>query len=148
MTEEEKEQLLRTAAEQFIPFNKHLGIQYHHGDPIQLSLNNRPELVGNAVRNILHGGVIATILDVAGGIAIMKNMVDTLEFETQQGMIDQFARSGTVDLRVDYLRPGRGQTFTATGEIIRDGKRITVTRMQLQNEEGTLIAVGTGTYVV
>lgn len=30
----------------------------------------RPELVGNPVRQILHGGVISAALDVVGGLAI------------------------------------------------------------------------------
>jgi acyl-coenzyme A thioesterase PaaI-like protein len=35
-----------------------------------------------------------------------------------------------------------------TGSILRDGKKVVVTRMELQNEEGVLIATGTGTYIV
>jgi uncharacterized protein (TIGR00369 family) len=55
---------------------------------------------------------------------------------------------GTIDLRIDYLRPGRGRTFTATGRVMRAGKRVAVTRMELHNAEAVLIAVGTGTYMV
>ena len=51
-------------------------------------------------------------------------------------------------MRVDYLRPGRGLTFTGTGSVIRAGNRVSVCRMELHNEQGTHIAFGTGTYMV
>ena len=57
-------------------------------------------------------------------------------------------RLGTVDLRIDYLRPGRGQSFIAKSWILRRGYVIAVTRMELRNDEQKLIAVGTGTFVV
>ena len=63
-------------------------------------------------------------------------------------VLNQFSKVGTIDLRVDYLRPGRGNTFTATGNIMRSGRKVAVTRMSLHNDEGLLIAVGTGTYLV
>jgi len=55
---------------------------------------------------------------------------------------------GTIDLRVDYLRPGRGKYFLATASIMRTGLRVAVIRMQLHNDKKSLIAVGTGTYIV
>ncbi|MGS3186527.1 thioesterase family protein, partial [Aeromonas taiwanensis] len=61
---------------------------------------------------------------------------------------ERFSRLGTIDLRVDYLRPGRGNEFIATAHIIRAGSKVTVARMELHNEEGTHIAFGTGTYLV
>ena len=61
---------------------------------------------------------------------------------------ERFAITGTIDLRVDYLRPGLGKHFAATGSILRTGKKVSVTRMELHNDKGILIAVGTGTYVV
>lgn len=52
----------------------------------------------------------------------------------------------TIDLGVDYLRPGAGSHFVGTGTALRSRRRVAVTRMELCNEEGTLIAVGTGSY--
>jgi len=51
-------------------------------------------------------------------------------------------------LRVDYLRPGTGKNFTAKGWILRTGNKVSVTRMELHNDQQELIAVGTGTYTV
>ena len=55
---------------------------------------------------------------------------------------------GTIDLRVDYLRPGRGKYFIATARIVRKGSRIAVTHMELHNDAGELIATGGAAYVV
>ena len=61
---------------------------------------------------------------------------------------EYFSRLGTVDLRVDYLRPGLGNSFCATSLVVRAGKRIAVSRMELRNDSDTLIAIGTGTYSI
>jgi uncharacterized protein (TIGR00369 family) len=60
----------------------------------------------------------------------------------------RIARIGTIDMRVDYLRPGRGRQFQSGGKIMRTGRKVAVTRMELKNQDGVLIAVGTGAYIV
>ena len=55
---------------------------------------------------------------------------------------------GTIDLRVDYLRPGLGQSFSAKGFVLRTGRKVAVTRMELHNDKDLLIAVGTGAYSI
>jgi uncharacterized protein (TIGR00369 family) len=59
-----------------------------------------------------------------------------------------FSRTGTIDLRVDYLRPGRGAWFKANGRIMRAGRKLAVARMEMHNHDDLLIAVGTGTYMI
>jgi acyl-coenzyme A thioesterase PaaI-like protein len=49
---------------------------------------------------------------------------------------------------VDYLRPGKGTEFLATGVVMRAGRKVAVTRMEMHSDAGVLIAVGTGTYIV
>jgi uncharacterized protein (TIGR00369 family) len=103
----------------------------------------RPELVGNPARQILHGGVISATLDVAGGYAIMLSLATEMT-----GIPTSFPKMGTIDLRVDYLRPGRGKYFVATARIVRKGSRIAVTHMELHNDSGELIATGGAAYAV
>jgi uncharacterized protein (TIGR00369 family) len=59
----------------------------------------------------------------------------------------RLSRLGTIDLRIDYLRPGRGQRFTAQAVPLRAGNKVAVVRSELHNEDGVLVAVGTGTYL-
>ena len=51
-------------------------------------------------------------------------------------------------MRVDYLRPGKGKEFIVTGSVLRDGKKVLVIRMEMKNEEQSLIATGIGTFLV
>ena len=137
--------LMRKVMEEYIAFNKHLGLKVESFDleAPKLRFEMRPELVGNPTRQILHGGVISATLDVAGGFAIMLQLAAELsEIPTS------FPKMGTIDLRVDYLRPGRGKHFVATARIVRKGSRIAVTHMELVNDTGELIATGSAAYAV
>jgi uncharacterized protein (TIGR00369 family) len=137
--------LMRKVMEELIAFNKHLGLKVESFDPAapKLRFDMRPELVGNPTRQILHGGVISATLDVAGGFAIMMQLASELT-----AIPTSFPKMGTIDLRVDYLRPGRGKHFIATARIVRRGSRIAVTHMELANDAGELIATGSAAYVV
>ena len=137
--------LMRKVMEEHIAFNKYLGLKVESFDleTPKLRFDMRPELVGNPARQILHGGVISATLDVAGGFAIMLSLAAEMT-----GIPTSFPNMGTIDLRVDYLRPGRGKYFVATARIVRKGKRIAVTHMELHNDEGELIATGGAAYVV
>ncbi|MBU1566427.1 MAG: thioesterase family protein, partial [Proteobacteria bacterium] len=53
-----------------------------------------------------------------------------------------------IDLRVYFLRPGKGNYFVATGTILRKGSKVAVVRTELCNDQKVLIAAGTGTYLV
>ena len=129
-----------------VPFNKVLGLEIESADPAapKLRFAMRPELIGNTRRGILHGGVISAVLDVTAGFALML----ALGKHSAPGEKLEFPNIGTIDLRVDYLRPGRGKHFIATGRVVRLGNRIAVTHMELVNDEGELIATGGAAYVV
>ena len=141
----EGQALLQKVMEEYIAFNRVLGLQVESMDPAapKMRFDMRPELVGNPARKILHGGVISATLDVAGGFAIMLSLAAEMT-----GIPTSFPNMGTIDLRVDYLRPGRGKHFIATARIVRQGSRIAVTHMELHNDTGELIATGGAAYVV
>ena len=108
----------------------------------------RDDLVGNFMRDMLHGGVISSCLDVAGGLVAFVALLDHNLVHSIDEQAEQFSKLGTVDLRIDFLRPGLGDSFVAAGFKLRAGRRIAVARMELHNDSGTLIAVGTGTYSI
>ncbi|MBC8259813.1 MAG: thioesterase family protein [SAR324 cluster bacterium] len=143
-------QLLQEITEDKIPFNKLIGMKIEtlDLDKIGIRFEMRPELVGNFTRGNLHGGVISSVLDVTGGMIAWTGMMKKMEGQSYEEISERFTKIGTIDLRVDYLRPGLGEYFIATGSPLRAGNKVSVTRMELHNDQGTLIAVGTGTYVV
>jgi uncharacterized protein (TIGR00369 family) len=62
-------------------------------------------------------------------------------------ILHRFARMGTIDLRVDFLRQGIGQHVIASAEVTRQGGRVGSTQMHLVNETGLLIATGAAAYM-
>ena len=146
-------QILAAVAKTFeerIPFNRVLGfdIKLQKDGTAKLSFQMRDELIGNFLRGNLHGGVISSSLDVVGGLVAFVALLDQNLVHAFDKGLERFSKMGTVDLRIDFLRPGLGGSFVATGSILRAGRRIAVTRMELHNDSGTLIAVGTGTYSI
>ena len=133
--------------EQMIPFNRVLGLKVDSLDSKtpRLRFEMRPELVGNPVRQILHGGVISATLDVVGGLAIA---LASLAKKADETPVRQFPNIGTIDLRIDYLRPGRGKFFIASGRVVRLGGRVAVAHMELVNDTGDQIATGSAAYIV
>ena len=142
--------LVRVIFEEKIPFNKLLGLQIEslEADSACLKLSMSDELVGNYFRGSLHGGVISAVLDVTGGLLAFLGIIKDMRGKPQQEKLERFSRMGTIDLRVDFLRPGVGKHFLASGFILRMGNRVAVTRMEFHDDENNLIAVGTGAYVV
>ena len=63
-------------------------------------------------------------------------------------VLQRFAKMGTIDLRIAYLRPGIGSAFTASAEVTRLGGRIGATQMRLVNDQGSVIATGAAAYVI
>ena len=142
--------ILRDIYEKQMPFDKLLGIQIPVLTPtdIQVRIDMREELIGNFVREILHGGVISAVLDLTGGLIASVDLLKHLESEDPEEIKKRMTRLGTIDLRIDYLRAGKGQFFTATGSVLRRGNKVAVIRTELTNDKKILIAAGTGTYLV
>ena len=64
-----------------MPFNKLIGMQVTHYDfdKVELRIKMDDKLIGNPFHNILHGGVTASLLDVAGGMIVAASCIDELE---------------------------------------------------------------------
>jgi uncharacterized protein (TIGR00369 family) len=112
-----------------IPFNRHLGLQVvsvEDGECL-IKVPFRNEWVGDPNRPALHGGVLSTIADAAGGLAVFSVLTDP-----------NTDRASTVDLRVDYLRRGLLEDVYCRATLLRLGNRVAVTEMvclQGENQE-------------
>ncbi|MBC7751713.1 MAG: thioesterase family protein [Candidatus Saccharibacteria bacterium] len=129
------------------PFFHHCGMTMRVVDgQIQGVIEMNSSLIGNVVFEILHGGVAATMLDSIGGIVAMAEIYRSGKGDLAD-RIRQVTRLATTDMRVDYLAPGRGKQFIATAEVLRLGRKGCTMRMNLHNDERTLIATAIATYV-
>ena len=136
--------------EQRLSFNQLLGLKVDSLDPDhpRLRLDMRPELVGHFLYGRLHGGVISAALDAAAGFALTLAIARKHPHEPTAQILQRFSRVGTIDLRVDYLRPGLGAHFIASAEVTRLGGRVASSLMRMHNHDGLLIATGAAAYVV
>ena len=151
MTEiDELLRILRELHEQKIPFNRFIGLRLEHADleTVRARFDTRDEFIGNPAHGILHGGVISSVLDATGGITASLGILKRALRDPVTDIEDRLTKVGTIDLRVDYLRPGRGKYYISTGTTMRTGRKVTVVRMEMKNDQDNLIAVGTGTYIV
>ncbi len=84
---------------------------------------------------IVHGGVIATL-------------VDTATFWAGFGSIPETAGLVNVDLKLNYLSPATSGRLLATGRAIKSGRTLGYTEATVMTEAGHLVAHGTSTLMV
>lgn len=131
-----------------IPFNQMLGLRLDHlsSEEVRMSFTMKPELIGNFLHGILHGGVISSVLDMAGGMVVMASAVARHPDASVDALSLVLGKCSTIDLQISYLRPGKGEHFTAKATLIKGGSKIGFTRMELFNNADVLIASAAGTY--
>lgn len=117
-----------------IPFNDHLGIAVEevHEDGITISCQMRPEFRNG--HGVLHGGVTATLADVAVGVALRYRIAPKT--------------ATTIDLKVSYLKPLLYGKLWARCFLVRVGKTLITGRVDLTDDEGNLIAIAMATYMI
>ena len=143
-------QAITALFEQRIPFNRLLGLRLTElaPDAVCARIEMRPELIGNYAHNRIHGGVISAGLDTVGGVAVLAAVAARHIGAPLAQQLEHFARISTVDLRIDYLRPGVGSVFMLRGNVLRLGRRLANTRMEFLDADRRLLAAGSGVYVV
>ena len=136
--------------EESIVFNTVLGLKIASIKPerVVAHIAMKPELVGHHLYNRLHGGVISAGLDAMGGLAVMAAIGARHMDEAPLQRLHRFGKLGTIDLRIDYLRPGIGERFELRAEVMRLGSRVASTRMEFLGMDGKLLSTGAGAYIV
>ena len=141
---------LKNIFEEMIVFNQLLGLKVTSIGPDRASgrIEMRRELIGHYSHNRIHGGVISASLDAMGGLAVMAAIGARHMDETPAQRLHRFGKLGTIDLRIDYLRPGIGEHFTLNAEVLRLGSRVATTRMEFLGADGKLLSIGSAAYIV
>ncbi|MFM2248714.1 MAG: hypothetical protein RL071_4789 [Pseudomonadota bacterium] len=122
-----REAALRDLFERQIPLHAHLGLRVEQlaAGAARVRLPPRPELTGDPFRPAVHGGVLATLADVAGGLAVF-------------GQVAAEDRVSTIDLRIDYLRPAAtGLALVGEARLLRAGGRVAMAEVTLHQGDLT-----------
>jgi uncharacterized protein (TIGR00369 family) len=116
------------------PFNAFLDLEVVAADPenqeVVMRLKMRPEFERLAGTGQWHGGPIAAAIDIVGDYGLAMLFGKPLP---------------TINLRVDYLRPGK-ETLTLVAHIRRSGKTVGVVDVDVLSEAGELVAIGRANY--
>lgn len=83
----------------------------------------------------LHGGVSASLIDIAGALAAWTGIDDRPGLETS-----------TLDLSVNYLAAAIGEEVVASAEVLRRGKELSYSQVDVRTGAGKRIAVGLVTF--
>ena len=148
--EEEFIEGLTTIFEEKIVFNQLLGLKITSlkADRVTARIDMRHELIGHYAYNRIHGGVISAGLDAMGGLAVMAAIGARHMDEAPLQRLHRFAKLGTIDLRVDYLRPGISEYFELRAEVLRLGSRVASTRMEFLGADGKRLSTGAAASIV
>jgi len=132
--------VLRQVTEDLIPFNKFLGIRLVHLEHgrAELEIPWRDELIGDPLKPAIHGGVISALADAAGGAAVWSALENPMH------------RVSTIDIRIDYLRPGRLEAIFAEATTARVGRSVGVADIRIfhASARGDTVATGKAVYSI
>ncbi|MDA8442843.1 MAG: PaaI family thioesterase [Peptococcaceae bacterium] len=114
------------------PFDEFLGFSYKRDmNILEVGLQIK-DLYLNSV-GVIHGGIISTLADVA-----MSNLIPP----NQQGLQEIV----TVDLKVSFLKPAKGEYLRAHANLVKDGRKLIFTECQIYNSTEDLVAVAHGIF--
>jgi uncharacterized protein (TIGR00369 family) len=141
---------LKAIFEEKIAFNRVIGLRIDTlaEECVSGHIDMRPELIGHYAHERLHGGVISAGLDAMGGLAVMIAIGVRHLDEPLAQRLQRFGKLGTIDLRVDYLRPAIGERFELRAKVLRLGSRVATTHMEFLDTDGKLLATGAAAYIV
>lgn len=141
---------LKEIFEERIVFNRVLGLKITSLRPegVAACIDMKPDLVGHFAYQRLHGGVISASLDAMAGLAVMAAIGARHMDETPLQRLHRFAKLGTIDLRIDYLRPAVSSHFELAAEVLRLGSRVATVRMEFRDAESRLLSTGAAAYIV
>ena len=119
-----------------VGFRKWLGLTYEVMEDdhavVSLELNEDKR----NVRDVAHGGIVASLIDVAMGTAAAGG-----NYSTWQRYVV------TLELKVNYLAPARGSKLTATAKVVKGGARTFVVECRVMTDLGEECAMALGTFI-
>jgi uncharacterized protein (TIGR00369 family) len=115
-----------------VPFTRLLGVrrEYSEGGRARLVVDARPEFEN--VIGAMHGGIVATMLDVAMASAA----VSKVDFEMT---------AVTLSMNSTFVRPGHGR-LTAAGDVLAVDAAVALCQASVTDEGGRLVARAIGSF--
>jgi acyl-coenzyme A thioesterase PaaI-like protein len=154
VVKERRDRALRLLVEG-VPYTRFIGVEFdRRGDELTAIMHFDEKLIGNPFLPALHGGAIASFLEVT---AIVGLSWQTLWDEIESGRItveeltpETMPRlPKTIDFTVDYLRSGLPRDAYARARVNRSGRRYASVHVEAwQDNRDKLFAQATGHFLM
>lgn len=117
------------------PYCASLGLRVEAADAngVRIRIPFKEEIANPG--HALHGGVMASAIDIAGSFAALAGIEEKPNLEL-----------AALDLNVSYLAAAIGEDIVALAEVLRRGKEITYSAVQVRTDGGKPIAAGMVTH--
>lgn len=120
-----------------MPLYRQLGMRLEAATPgfARVSMATSPVTLAG-IGGSVHGGLLSALVD----IAMLEALFPMFEKTEQPG--------GTADLNITYMRSVHGPVAVAEATVLRKGRTLAVTEVNILDSEGRLCAKGRTIYVV
>lgn len=114
--------------------NTYLGLKLDAAGPgwSRMRIDLRPDVMNPF--GAAHGGTVSALIDSAAGSAVAA------------GTLPDDRIMGTIDMHVHFLERAAGTTLIAEGRMVRAGRAIAIAQVEVRNDAGNLVAMGTATF--
>lgn len=117
------------------PFHEVLRPEAINADPelgtVTIKLSFHDKLARAKGDKAFHGGVIASLIDLAGHAAVAVKL----------GRM-----APTIDLRIDYMRPAESDTLIAHAKLLKAGRTVARVDIEVLDRQNRIVALGRGTF--
>lgn len=119
------------------PLAETLGLVDFGGERGSISVELDPEVRHYNPMGVVHGGVLATMLDTAAGCSVHSTLAVGEVYTT-------------LDLTVKFLRPATVESgrLRAVGKVIQRGRRTALAEAQVHDGQGRLVAHATSSCMI
>ncbi|WP_291350074.1 PaaI family thioesterase [Desulfosporosinus sp.] len=114
---------------------RYLGIKIMHDSEGRAGVHVKDSENLRQVYGAMHGGIISTAVDAAAGVVVNK-------------CIGRDYAASTVELKVNYLLPVVNSDIFAYAKIVKRGKQLIVTTVEVFDDLSNVVAIGIVTYMV
>ncbi len=124
----------RELFEQRVSLNQYIGLHLEAAGPgwSRMSMQLLPEVMNPF--DAAHGGSICALIDSAAGSAIAA------------ATLPDDRIMGTIDMQVHFLERAKGKRLIAEGRVVRAGAAIAIAQVDVKDDAGRSVAMGTATF--
>ena len=124
----------RDLFERRISLNQHIGLHLEAAGPgwARMSIQLAPSVMNPF--DAAHGGTVCALIDSTAGSAVAA------------ATLPDDRIMGTIDMQVHFLERAQGSALIAEGRVVRAGHAIAIARVDVKDDAGRTVAMGTATF--